>query len=378
MAAVTGHFVFLMSMDRSFLERIYYHNTVLDYLIAAGNIVIGLLLAKSFKHIFLERIKRWTRHTKTHIDDYVVEAIDRFVVPAVYFFLVVAGINYLTLSEKLQNVLKVVSTVVVTYLFVRLISSTILMLLRTYVRKQERGEEKVKQLGGLMLIINSVIWIVGLLFLFDNMGYNVTTIITGLGIGGIAIALAAQNILGDVFNYFVIFFDRPFETGDFIIIDDKMGTVDYIGIKTTRVKSLSGEQLVFSNSDLTNSRIHNYKQMMRRRVVFKLGVTYQTSLEDLRLLPGLLEGIIKEQAPIQFDRAHFSSYGDSSLDFEMVYYVLSDQYNTYMDIQQAINLRIFEEFQQRGIEFAYPTRTLFMGNDTLPPEANAPTLSAAK
>ncbi|WP_205501807.1 mechanosensitive ion channel family protein [Rufibacter psychrotolerans] len=346
-----------------FLQQTYYHNTVSDYLISLGIIIIGVLLLKSFKHIFLARIRKWALGTKTHLDDFILQSIDRFVVPAVYFGIIHAGLNYLTLSEKAQNVLRVATTMVITFLFVRLVSSTILLLLRSYVRKQERGEEKVKQLGGLMLIINSVIWIVGLLFLFDNMGYNVTTIVTGLGIGGIAIALAAQNILGDVFNYFVIFFDRPFETGDFIVIDDKSGTVDYIGIKTTRIKSLSGEQLVVANSDLTNSRIHNYKQMMRRRVVFKIGVVYQTSLENVKLIPRLLEGIIKEQHPVEFDRAHFFSYGDSSLDYEVVYYVLSDDYNKYMDIQQAINFRLFEEFQRRGIEFAYPTRTLFMINE---------------
>ncbi|MBA9076760.1 MULTISPECIES: mechanosensitive ion channel family protein [Rufibacter] len=347
-------------MDSTLLDRVYYHNTVLDYLIAIGIIVVGLLLAKSFKHLFLQRVKNWAHHTKTNLDDFIVDSIDRFLVPALYFAIIYAGIHFLTLSEKVQNVLRVASTIVITFLFVRLISSTILLLLRSYVRRQERGEEKVKQLGGLMLIINAVIWVIGLLFLFDNMGYNVTTIVTGLGIGGIAIALAAQNILGDVFNYFVIFFDRPFETGDFIVIDEKAGTVDYIGIKTTRVKSLSGEQLVFSNSDLTNSRIHNYKQMMRRRVVFKLGVIYQTSLENVKLIPSLLEEIVKEQRPVQFDRAHFMSYGDSSLDYEVVYYVLDSDYNKYMDIHQSINFKIFEEFQKRGIEFAYPTRTLFM------------------
>ncbi|MFC6998363.1 mechanosensitive ion channel family protein [Rufibacter roseus] len=355
----------------TFLERVYYHNTVLDYFIAIGIILLGLLIARLFKRFFLNRIATWVKNTRTNIDDFIVENIDRFVLPAIYLSIVHAGINYLTLSEKVQDVLRVATTVVITFLFVRLVSSTILMLLRTYVRKQEHGEEKVKQLGGLMLIINAVIWILGLLFLFDNMGYNVTTIITGLGIGGIAIALAAQNILGDVFNYFVIFFDRPFETGDFIIVDDKLGTVDYIGIKTTRVKSLSGELLVFSNSDLTNSRIHNYKQMMRRRVLFNFGVIYQTPLEQLKLIPTIVENIIKEQHPVMFDRAHFQKYGDSSLDFEVVYNVLDSDYNKYMDIQQAINFRIFEEFQKQGIEFAYPTRTLFMVSDQTQPGNSA-------
>jgi small-conductance mechanosensitive channel len=214
-----------------------------------------------------------------------------------------------------------------------------------------------------MLLVNAIIWIIGILFLFDNMGYNVTTIIAGLGIGGIAVALAAQNILGDLFNYFVIFLDRPFEVGDFIIIDEKRGVVEHIGIKTTRLKSLSGEQLVFSNSDLTTSRIHNYKRMQRRRILFNLSVIYQTSHENLKQIPEVLKSIVLEQAEmVEFDRAHFSGYGDSSLDFEIVYFVLDSAYNTYMDIQQKINLRIFEEFKKMGVEFAYPTRTLYVTN----------------
>src|SRR5690625_4061931 len=148
----------------------------------------------------------------------------------------------LDLSIRVHNIAEVAFIVFVTYFSIRLISSILLLLLRSYVLKQENGQEKVKQIGGLMLIVNILIWTIGLVFLLDNLGYNITAIITGLGIGGIAIALAAQNILSDLFNYFVIFFDRPFEIGDYLVIDDKSGTVDYIGIKTTRVRSLTGER----------------------------------------------------------------------------------------------------------------------------------------
>src|SRR3546814_878321 len=143
----------------------------------------------------------------------------------------------------------------------------------------------MRQNRGIMFILNVVIWIFGLVLLLSNLGYDVTAIVAGMGIGGIAIALAAQTILGDLFSYFVIFFDRPFEIGDFIVVDDKSGTVEYVGIKTTRLKSLGGEQLVFSNTDLTNSRLHNYKRMERRRIVFKLGVVYETPEKKLKLIP---------------------------------------------------------------------------------------------
>lgn len=344
------------------LERTYFQNSVRDYFFALGIIVVGLLLVKVFKHVIIKRIKKWAENTETSFDDHVIESIERFGIPALYYSVIYIGVDYLVLSERGEKILHIATTVVITYLFVRFLSSAILLLLEAYLRNQKEGEEKVKQLGGIMLIINVIIWAVGILFLFDNMGYDVTAMVAGLGIGGIAIALAAQNILGDLFNYFVIFFDRPFEVGDFIIIDEKLGVVEYIGIKTTRIKSLSGEQLVFSNSDLTGSRIHNYKRMQRRRVLFKIGVVYQTPYEKLKKIPATIQSIVEEQHPVEFDRAHFASYGDYSLNFEIVYYVLDSDYNKYMDVQQAINLRIFQEFQHMNIEFAYPTQTLFLTN----------------
>jgi small-conductance mechanosensitive channel len=168
-------------------------------------------------------------------------------------------LNYLTLSEKASKYLHGAFVVVITYYAIRLISSTVLLILQSHVRGHDEGEEKVKQVGGIMLLLNLFIWAIGALSIFANLGYDVTTIIAGLGIGGIAIALAAQNILGDLFNYFVIFFDRPFEIGDYIVIDDKKGNVEHIGIKNNAAEESRGEQLIISNSDLTKSRIHNFQ-----------------------------------------------------------------------------------------------------------------------
>ncbi|MBK6265668.1 mechanosensitive ion channel family protein [Marivirga sp. S37H4] len=346
-----------------FLERVYYDNTVQEYLIAFGAIILGILIVKLFKKYFLKQLRKWANKTSTNIDDYIVNIIARFGIPALYAIIVYVIISSLTLSERAENIISIAITVVITYLIIQFVSTSIISLLKVYIHKQEKGEEKIKQIGGLILIINIIIWIIGLLFFFDNMGYDVTAVIAGLGVGGIAIALAAQNILGDLFNYFVIFFDRPFEVGDFLIIDDKLGVVEYIGVKTTRIKSLSGEQLVFSNSDLTNSRIHNYKKMAKRRVVFGIGVTYETPFQKLKKIPDLLRSIVEEQEDITFDRSHFQKYGDSSLDFEVVYYVAGADYNKYMDIQEAINFRIFEEFEKMDVTIAYPTRTLYVVNE---------------
>lgn len=353
----------MMNQFNEILERYYFNNTVLDYLIALGIIILGFIIVSIFKRIFLKKIKGLAAGTDTNADDFVIERIQRFGIPALYLFVVYSGINYLELADKGQEYLETGITIIITFLVIQLISTTVIVLLKSYLRHQEKSEEKIKQLSGIKVIINIIIWSLGILFLLDNLGKDVSAIVTGLGIGGIAVALAAQNILGDLFNYFVIFFDRPFEVGDFLVIDDKNGVVEYIGVKTTRIKTLSGEQLVFANSDLTKSRIHNYKRMQRRRVLFRIGVTYQTSHANLKEMPAILKSIVLEQEPVEFDRAHFAAYGNFSLDFEIVYYILSADYTKYMDIHEAINLRMYEEFQKRGIEFAYPTQTLYVNRD---------------
>lgn len=342
------------------LNRVYYNNTVQDYLIAIGVIVMGVLLLKIFKRFILIRLKKWADRTDTTIDNFAIGTVEKFALPALNVFIVYIGITLLELSDKANQILKIAVAVVITFFILRLVSSIALHGLKTYVGRQERGEEKVKQLGGIMLIINATIWIIGIIFLLDNLGQDVGAIIAGLGIGGIAIALAAQNILGDLFNYLVIFFDQPFEIGDFIILDDKMGTVEYIGIKTTRLKSLSGEQLILANSDLTKSRVHNYKRMQRRRIQFELGIVYQSTIDQIKAVPVIIKEVIDSTDGTTLDRTHFKSYGDFSLIFQTVYFVESADYNIYMDKQQMINLRIHEEFEKRKIEFAFPTQSIFL------------------
>ena len=335
-------------------NRVFFNNTIRDYFISAAIILIGLLLIRIFKKLILERIKAWIRGSSSQVDDYVFAGITRFGFPVMYFMVFYFGVHYLDFSKRGNHILDVITTLVITILILRMLSSVILVMLRSYIKRQENGEAKVEQMGGLMLVINLVIWIVGIIFLFDNMGYNVTAIITGLGIGGIAVALAAQNILGDLFNYFVIFFDRPFEAGDFITVDDKMGTVEHVGIKTTRLKSLNGEQLIIANSDLTGSRIHNYKRMEMRRVEFKVSLDFLTPVEKLEEIPLLFEKIVEAQEFTKVDRSHFAAIADTGLRFEVVYFVMSSEYNTYMDIQQAINISIIKELKQREIELAQP------------------------
>jgi len=176
----------------------------------------------------------------------------------------------------------------------------------------------------------------------------------------VAVALALQNVLGDVFASLSIVLDKPFVLGDFLIMGEYVGSVENIGLKTTRIRSLSGEQLVFSNNDLLNSRIRNYGRLLERRILFTIGVTYQTPREQVVQIPEMIRKAVEDQERARFDRSHFKSYGDFALIFETVYFVLGPEYNLYMDIQQAINLSIHAQFEEEGIEFAYPTQTLLL------------------
>ncbi len=205
-----------------------------------------------------------------------------------------------------------------------------------------------------------VLWSILLLLTLDNLGVNVTALVAGLGVGGVAVALAVQNILGDIFCSFTILLDKPFEVGDAINVGDITGEVVQVGIKTTRIRSITGEEVVLSNADLVGSRIRNFRRMNERRAIFALGVVYGTSREKLEKIPGLLQGIIQAESQVRFDRSHFKSFGVSSLDFETVYWVLDRDYKVFMDVQHRINLEIFRRFEAEGIEFAYPTQTVYV------------------
>lgn len=340
------------------LDQVYYDNTVREYLIAFVLISGSILLVLAFKKLIIKRLQIWAAKTSGTWDDFIVESFSRFGIPIIIWTVVYWGVHLLVLNDRTENIIQKATSILITFFCLRLVSSVVLLLLKSAVRRRQHGEEKIKQLGGLIMIINLIIWVVGFVFLLSNWGVEVTPIIAGLGIGGIAVALAAQNILGDLFSYFVIFFDRPFEAGDFIIVDDKMGNIEYVGIKTTHIRALGGEQIIIGNSNLTNSRIHNYKRMARRRIVFSIDVEYGTAAEMLKKIPAMLRAIVEKQSMVTFDRAHFAAYKDWSLRFEVVYYILSADYNAYMDTQQSINFEIYQQFENARINFAFPTQSL--------------------
>lgn len=341
------------------------NNTIKDYAISLFIIVIGLALIRFFKKSALSRLRIWAKKTKTDYDDFFINFGEKTFIPLCYFGVFYIGLKGLILHHVISKTVHIAGLIIFTYLGVKFLTAFVeFVLMKHWLKNMETMS--AKKVEKTFPAIRISIWILGTIFLLDNLGFQISTVIATLGIGGVAVALAAQAILKDLFSYFSILFDRPFEPGDFIIIGDYMGTVEHIGVKTTRIRSLSGEQLVFSNSDLTDSRVRNYKRMARRRVVFKIGVTYQTSQEKVKKIPGIVKDIIDSIDLATLDRVHFSAFGDFSLVFEIVYYVESGEYNKYMDIQEQINLKLYREFEAKGIEFAYPTQSLFLTHTNNP------------
>lgn len=356
----------MLEIIHPILQREFLGNALQDYLRSVLVFLGGLLALYILKGIFIRRIKSFAEKTATKIDDWILGVFQRLALPLLYFGAFYFAVKILVLSPPVDKVLISLWMAVLTIQGVRLAAALATYLIQECLLKKEKyirmGVPKSKTM---LTIIKVVVWGLGLAFLLDNLGFNISAVIAGLGIGGVAVALAAQTILGDLFNYFVIFFDRPFEEGDFIIIGEYLGTIEHIGIKTTRVRSLGGEQLVFSNSDLTSNRVRNYKRMDKRRVLFKVGVTYSTTYEKLKKAIEIIKGVIEGLEDTVFDRAHFQSFGDFCLNIEIVYYVMGADYNKYMDIQQKINLGIKQEFEKEGIEFAYPTQTLYLSPQSI-------------
>jgi small-conductance mechanosensitive channel len=347
----------------SIWEQVYWGNTILQYIIAATGIILVWLVIQLIKKYVLNLAGKLTQRTSNHYDDVLLNVAEKFVIPYVYLFINYTIIKQLTLHPKPEKVLDGAMAFITMFYAVRLINSVIVLMISRYMRRKGESEERIHHLNGMLLVVKAFVWVIGLLTLANNFGFNVSTLLASLGVGGIAIALASQAILGDLFSYLVIFFDKPFEIGDFVTLNnDTMGAVEYIGIKTTRIRSLSGEQLIISNTQMTNSVIRNYKRMERRRYVFKLGVVYETPVTLVQKIPLMIAEIIKKQPDVMFDRTHLSDYGQFSINFEMVYYFMSADYNKFMDTQQTILYSIHEAFEKNNIKFAYPTQTLFIND----------------
>ncbi len=351
----------------------FFGNSLLDYAKALGYFLLSLIILFFLRKIILHRMKKAAEHTKTTWDDFIVKQIQDHVVPILYFGSFYLSIQGLAIHPNITFFLNAVAILLLNYNILRFLSSSV----HRFLQQREtlsNGTQQRPAFKGLFPAINTLIWGTGVIFLMDNFGLDISSIVTGLGIGGVAVALAAQAILADVFSYFSIMIDKPFEIGDFIIVGDISGTIEHIGLKTTRVRSLSGEQVIFSNTDMTSSRIKNYKRMYERRVVFKISVVYETEYEKLVLIPAIVRKAVEELSDVRFDRTHFATLGNFSLDFEVVYFVLNADYNIYMDIHQSLNLSIIKSFGKEGIEFAYPTQVVVSRQGSSQPAPGAPPL----
>lgn len=334
----------------------------IDWAIGLSVFIFSLILMSTIKNIVLKKGSVSSKDDTMRVKQISLQVFKRTKFFFIFIVSLYFGLVFIDLPSKYENIFQEILLFVVLLqlffwgnLFIEIFLEKVIL---------DKNEPKgLRSVPVLALVGKSFLFITVTLVFLSNLGINVTALVASLGVGGVAVALALQNILGDLFASLSILLDRPFKVGDFIIVDDFLGTVEKIGLKTTRVTSLNGEHIVFSNSDLLKSRLRNYEVMSERRAVFSFGVIYQTSYEKLRKIPGLVKDILKEVEDVRCDRVHFKSYGNSSLDFEVAYYINNPDYNTYMDKQQEINYQLFKCFETEQISFAYPTRTIFINKE---------------
>lgn len=346
------------SADLSIFQVRVLGNTIEEYIYALIVFLGALLVFKIVQLVLFKYFHKLAQKTKTEIDDVFLEILQKIRPPFYFYVALYFALKTLKINLWLNRILSAVLMVWVTYQVI----VSIQILINRVIKKRVAKDATSEAILGLMgKILKGIIWGVGLIFVLSNLGVNVTSLLAGLGIGGIAIAFALQNILEDLFSSFAIFFDKPFRVGDFIVVGGNYkGSVEKIGIKTTRLRSLQGEELVISNKELTSAKIQNFGKIERRRVVLNVGVTYETPLEKLRKIPQLVKEIVENTDNVDFDRAFLVKFGDFAIIFEIVYFVQSSDYLMHLESQQKILFKIKEVFEKENIEFAYPTQTLYL------------------
>jgi small-conductance mechanosensitive channel len=341
-----------------YLNVVWLGNTIRDWLIAAAVLAVAIALLMVVKAFVVGRFFRFAARTSNEVDDLVVDLLKRTRI-TVLVVLAVAAVGFLLLQlvPPVRTALKFVAVFALFFQGMSWGNGIITFWMQRYAaRRGMTTGPSAATVGALVVLVRILLFLVLFLFALDNLGFEITPLITGLGIGGIAVALAVQNILGDLFAALSIVLDKPFAVGDFIVIDTHSGTVEHIGLKSTRLRSLSGEQIIIGNADLLKARINNFQRMVERRAVFRLGVVYETTPEQLARIPSIVRLAVVRQNLTRFDRCHFKQYTNVDLEFETVYWMLTSDYNLYMDTQQAINLEIFRRFSEEKIEFARTIR----------------------
>jgi small-conductance mechanosensitive channel len=344
----------------------YFGNTLHTWTVACAATLLAMAAAWVIKRILANRLKQLASRTTTRVDDLLAELIEDLRFPLLTVLAVAVGSRFLAMTPRVDKAIQIAAVAAVALQLV--ISSRLVIdfLLQTLLQKSLGSDGKPDETVASSLGVLRFLGMLGfglliLMLALDNIGIAVTPLLTGLGIGGIAVALAVQNVLSDLLASLAILLDKPFVVGDNIQVGTQAGTVERIGIKTTRVRATGGEQLVFANSDLLKGVVQNFKRMDERRVAFNLGVTYKTSPENLRRIPELVKAALDGKDIVRFDRCHLRTFGDWALIFEVVYFVKTPDFRTHVDVQQQLNLALIESFHQHGIEFAFPTQVQLDG-----------------
>lgn len=342
------------------LKTRYLGNATAEYLLAAATflaVLWGFLLGR---RIVIGRLRALAQLTETDLDDLAVGILEKIKAPECYLIALYFALKPLSVPAKFDKGLHTVVVLVVAYRIVTMLQEAVGYGIRKTILADGADQAHRETAQTVTLAAKGVIWLGAVLFALSNLGFNITSMIAGLGISGIAVALAAQAVLGDLFSAVAIYLDKPFVVGDAIKVGDAVGTVEHIGVKTTRLRSVTGESLVFPNSALTSQRIQNFREMAERRVLFRFGLLYSTPEKDLRELPAAVKAIVEKDKTLRFERAHFAELGDSALLFEVVYHVMGNDYGAMMDAQQRVLLELRAEVSRRGLDFAFPTRTVHL------------------
>ncbi len=351
-------------LNNSFTNYMFLDNYVWEWILAIAITLTIYAFLVFIKKIAEKRLKTFAQKTSTNLDDYLLEMLSSISKIFIFLSAINIGSNIVTLNENVNSVLSHAFLLILFWQITRWIVLVTNIIFTRYKKLKETNNDMhgVTAINGLTAISKFIIWLIFLMLAMDNLGVDITALVAGLGIGGLAIALAAQSILGDLFASLTIMIDKPIAIGDYVVVDNFMGNVKAIGIKSTKLESLTGEEIIISNSDLLNSRLRNYHQsrMKKRRSSMKIGIVYETNFNELKRIQEILREIVKSNPKTEYIRAIFTNFGDFSLDFELTYNVLSPDYETLTEINHEIRLKIFETFEKEGLKFAYPTRTVHL------------------
>jgi len=337
------------------LNKINFGNTDI-YITALVIFAISISILRIFKFVIIKKLKNIAAKTVTKYDDVAIDMVDKigwhfYILIALYItFHYLASMQFGLFSE-IKTILYYTIVIIIIYHAVKTIQAMVDHGTDVLIMRKDIDVSTIELLNR---IIKGGLWLVAIILILSHLGYNVTTLVAGLGIGGIAVAFALQNILGDVFASCSIFLDKPFKRGDYIIFGTEEGIVKKIGMKSTRVEALQGQEIIVPNKTLTDTIVHNYKKMDYRRIVFNFSIKYETTTANLEKIPMIVKEIVTNIKMVRFGRAHFHKFGDFGYVFEIVYFIDSGDYSRYMDLQQEINFAIKKYFENEGIEIAYP------------------------